>query len=118
CAVGADPGAADVVGDRGRAGGAIAMSKLTAKVTDLGFALGWWLTPLVPAGMARTVFNVAGEFAAARGMNRRGGVAQLRRNLQRVVPQAGSAELDELTRQAMKSYARYWREVFQLPSWN
>jgi KDO2-lipid IV(A) lauroyltransferase len=94
------------------------MSKLTAKVTDLGFALGWWLTPLVPAGMARTVFNVAGEFAAARGMNRRGGVAQLRRNLQRVVPQAGSAELDELTRQAMKSYARYWREVFQLPSWN
>src|SRR5690606_23326468 len=39
-----------------------------------------------------------------------------RRNLARVVPQAGPAELDDLTRRAMRSYARYWQEAFCLPS--
>lgn len=89
------------------------MSKLSAKAADLGFALGWRLTPHVPAGMARTLFNVAGDLLASRN---RGGAAQLRRNLQRVVPQADKEELDELVRHAMRSYARYWREVFQLPA--
>jgi phosphatidylinositol dimannoside acyltransferase len=32
------------------------------------------------------------------------------------VPQAGEAELDELVRLAVRSYARYWREAFRMPS--
>jgi KDO2-lipid IV(A) lauroyltransferase len=43
-------------------------------------------------------------------------VKQLRTNLARVVPQADDLELDELTRRAMRSYARYWHETFRLPS--
>jgi KDO2-lipid IV(A) lauroyltransferase len=43
-------------------------------------------------------------------------VRQLRANLARVVPQADPVELDELTRRAMRSYARYWHETFRLPS--
>jgi len=89
------------------------MSAFTDRATDIGFATGWKLTKLLPGGMADTLFNVGGDLAAARGG---GGVAQLRANLARVVPQAGRRELDELTRHAMRSYARYWREVFRLPS--
>lgn len=92
------------------------MSSFGEKATDLGFAAGWNLTKVLPRGMAGTLFNVGGDLAAARGRNGDGGVGQLRRNLQRVVPQAGKRELDELTRHAMRSYARYWREVFQLPT--
>jgi len=42
----------------------------------------------------------------------------LRRNLARVVPQAGEAELDELVRAGLRSYARYWCETFRLPAMN
>lgn len=89
------------------------MSAFSERATDLGFAAGWRMTKLLPRGMANTLFNVGADLAAARGG---GGIDQLRRNLARVVPQAGKRELDELTRHAMRSYARYWREVFQLPS--
>lgn len=49
---------------------------------------------------------------------RRGGasVTQLRRNLARIRPQAAPAELDDLVRAALRSYARYWCEAFRLPS--
>lgn len=89
------------------------MSRLTDRMKDLGFAAGWRATKMLPAKVAESAFSLGGDLAAARGG---GGVDQLRRNLARVVPQAGQAELDELTKQAMRSYARYWREAFQLPS--
>lgn len=86
---------------------------LTERATDLGFAAGWGLVPKLPSGVAGTLFAVAGDLAATKGGS---GAAQLRRNLARVVPQADGRELDELTRQGLRSYARYWREAFQLPS--
>jgi KDO2-lipid IV(A) lauroyltransferase len=39
----------------------------------------------------------------------------MRRNYARVVPQAGPAELDELVRAGLRSYARFWKEMFRLP---
>lgn len=89
------------------------MSSLTERLTDTGFAVGWRAVRMLPTKMADTLFSVGGDIAAARG---KGGVAQLRRNLARVVPQAGPDELDELTKKAMRSYARYWQEAFRLPS--
>jgi lauroyl/myristoyl acyltransferase len=43
------------------------------------------------------------------------GVRQLRQNLARVKPDATPAELDGLVRDGLRSYARYWQEVFLLP---
>lgn len=40
---------------------------------------------------------------------------QLRANLGRVVGSSPGAALDALTREAMRSYLRYWSEVFRLP---
>ena len=39
---------------------------------------------------------------------------QVRRNLQRVVPEASRSELDDLVRAAYVSYARYWLDSFRL----
>lgn len=89
------------------------MSRLSGRLTDFGFAAGWRVTRMLPAKVAESAFTLGADLASARGG---GAVEQLRRNLARVVPQAGPAELDELTKQAMRSYARYWREAFRLPS--
>jgi len=57
------------------------------------------------------------QFGADAMARRRGpATAQLRRNLARVVPDAGPTELDELVRAGLRSYARYWREAFRLPA--
>lgn len=89
------------------------MTALSGRLTDLGYAAGWRLVRMLPEKVADAAFGIGADLAAARGG---GGVAQLRRNLARVVPQAGTEELDELTRKAVRSYARYWREAFRLPS--
>lgn len=82
-------------------------------LATLGYTAGWRLIRLLPQSWARGLFRLGADYAA-----RRGGpsVAQLRTNLRRVVPQAGEEELDDLVRDSLRSYARYWCEAFRLPS--
>lgn len=89
------------------------MSKLSERLSAFGYAAGWRLAGWLPAGFGGTVFSLGADLAVRRDG---GGVRQLRANLARVVPQADPVELDELTRRAMRSYARYWHETFRLPS--
>lgn len=82
-------------------------------LADLGFGLGWRLVRRLPAGTAAALFRLGADRAARRdGPSAR----QLRRNLARVVPQAGEDELTELVRDGLRSYARYWCETFRLPA--
>ncbi|MEV6873206.1 phosphatidylinositol mannoside acyltransferase [Amycolatopsis sp. NPDC051128] len=89
------------------------MSGLTERLSAIGYAAGWRLAGWLPTGFGSAVFSLGADLAVRRDS---GGVRQLRANLARVVPQADQAELDELTRRAMRSYARYWHETFRLPS--
>ncbi|MGH3517705.1 MAG: phosphatidylinositol mannoside acyltransferase [Haloechinothrix sp.] len=89
------------------------MTALSERLSGLGFAAGWRLVRMLPGKVAGMLFALGADMAAARGGP---GVTQLRRNLARVVPQAGPDELDELTRRALRSYARYWQEAFRLPA--
>lgn len=82
-------------------------------VSALGYTAGWRLLRVLPESMLKPAFSFGADVAARRNG---AGVRQLRDNLARVVPQADSAELDELTRRALRSYARYWHEAFRLPS--
>ncbi|MBV8996788.1 MAG: phosphatidylinositol mannoside acyltransferase [Pseudonocardiales bacterium] len=77
-----------------------------------GYAAGWRLLRFVPPGLASRAFRAGADLAAHRDGP---GARQLRRNLTRVVPHAGPAELDALVRGGLRSYARYWQEVFLLP---
>ncbi|MFP5219965.1 MAG: phosphatidylinositol mannoside acyltransferase [Actinomycetes bacterium] len=63
----------------------------------------------MPEPAAQRLFRTGADLAAARGGP---AVDRLRRNLSRVAP---DADLDALTRDALRSYARYWCEVFRLP---
>jgi len=82
------------------------------RAADLGYRAGWAAVRFAPEPLARTVFDAAGTAAG----RRRGGPAQLRKNLARVIGTAPQDVPDELVAAAMRSYARYWREAFRLPA--
>ena len=86
-------------------------TSLTAQLTDWGFAAGWRAVRAMPESVARNAFG-AGAHYAARGR----GPVQLRKNLARVLGVQPSQVPDGLIRASLASYARYWREVFRLPS--
>ncbi|WP_327039484.1 phosphatidylinositol mannoside acyltransferase [Micromonospora maris] len=83
-------------------------------LTELGFIAGWRLVRALPRPVAAAAFTAGAD----RAHRRRGaGATRLRANLRRVVgPDLPEAELDELVRAGLRSYARYWMEAFRLPS--
>jgi lauroyl/myristoyl acyltransferase len=90
------------------------MAGLSAGLTTAGYLAGWRLVRLLPERHAQALFRrVADEIFRRDGA----GVRRLRSNLGRVVPDLDEAALDALTKQAVRSYLRYWCESFRLPSW-
>lgn len=87
--------------------------RLRAGVAAAGYAAGWAVAGRVPARVLAPLFDAGADLAVRRGGP---GVRRLRAHLARVRPDAGPDELDALLRQGMRSYARYWREAFALPS--
>jgi len=84
-------------------------------VTDQLYAAGWGAVRFLPQVLADKSFaTIADEAWRRRG----GGVRQLERNLSRVVPGSSEADVRELSKQAMRSYLRYWEETFRLPNWS
>jgi len=82
------------------------MSALADRLGDGAYAAGWALVRALPEPVAQRLFRAGADLAV-----RRGGpsVDRLRANLARVAPGR------DLARDAMRSYARYWCEVFRLP---
>ena len=87
------------------------MSGVSERLSDLGYAAGWRLVRALPEKAAVTLFDKGADFAV-----RNGGPDQLRRNLARVLRVPAAEVPDTLMRASMRSYARYWREAFRLPS--
>ncbi|GLY24023.1 phosphatidylinositol mannoside acyltransferase [Micromonospora sp. NBRC 101691] len=83
-------------------------------LAELGYVAGWRLVRALPGPVAATIFRAGADRAHRAGG---AGTARLAANLRRVVgPDLPEAELDELVRQGLRSYARYWLEAFRLPS--
>ena len=79
------------------------------RLIELGYAAGWRMVRALPLPVARRLFMAAADRAYAKNGP---GTQRLRRNLQQVVPDMP----DELVRDGLRSYARYWLEAFRLPS--
>jgi KDO2-lipid IV(A) lauroyltransferase len=67
----------------------------------------------MPSPAANALFDA---FADQAWIRHGPSVQQLEKNLRRVVPDASTRELRELSRASMRSYLRYWREAFRLPN--
>jgi KDO2-lipid IV(A) lauroyltransferase len=83
------------------------------RAVDAAFRLAWSVTRRAPERAAERVFAAAADYAWRR---RGAAVDQLEGNLRRAAPLADADGLRELSRQALRSYSRYWLETFRLPS--
>lgn len=78
------------------------------------YLLGWRVTRLLPEPLVRALCALAAEVVWRRQGS---GVRRLQGNLRRVFePAATEAELAAATRAGLRSYLRYWAEVFRLPA--
>jgi KDO2-lipid IV(A) lauroyltransferase len=86
---------------------------VTEQLAYYAFAAGWAIVRALPERLAMAI----GRLGAAIAVRRRGrGVRQLETNLRRVLgPEASHEELTAALKAGMRSYARYWIEVFRLP---
>jgi phosphatidylinositol dimannoside acyltransferase len=80
------------------------------RLVAFAYALGWRVVRALPERVAAALFALAADVAWRRGGR---GTRRLRSNLARVT--GPGTDLDQLTRAALRSYARYWLEVFRLP---
>jgi phosphatidylinositol dimannoside acyltransferase len=92
--------------------------RLSERLTGVAYRVGWKLICRVPESWARWAFTVVADIA----WRRQGPKVQvLEANLRRVLsfkdgsPDVDGKELRTLSRAALRSYARYWLEVFRLP---
>jgi lauroyl/myristoyl acyltransferase len=83
------------------------VATISGALTSGSYAAGWAVVRALPDSVARRLFQAGADLATARGG---GGIERLRANLERVAPG------QDLTRDAVRSYARYWCEAFRLPS--
>jgi phosphatidylinositol dimannoside acyltransferase len=89
------------------------MPGLKDKVISIGYGLGWSLVCRLPERWAAAAFRFFADLA----WRREGpSVRTLEANLVRVLgPDVDGKQLRALSRESMRSYARYWMEVFRLP---
>jgi len=96
------------------AGARSAADSAAGHATAAGYLSGWRMVRLLPERRAQALFRRVGDEVYRR---RGAGVRRLRANLRRVRPDLSDADLEDLTREAVRSYLRYWCETFRLPSW-
>jgi phosphatidylinositol dimannoside acyltransferase len=88
------------------------MPGLKDRLTDAGYGLGWSVVCHLPESWARIAFGFCADLAWRRQGPR---VRVLEANLRRAIgAEAPASQLRALSRQAVRSYARYWLEVFRL----
>jgi KDO2-lipid IV(A) lauroyltransferase len=89
------------------------MPGLRERLITTGYSLGWSVVCKLPETWSRRIFQFFGDLA----WRRQGpSVRQLEANLVRVLgPDVDGKVLRAVSREGMRSYARYWMEVFRLP---
>ncbi|MGI5163036.1 phosphatidylinositol mannoside acyltransferase [Spirillospora sp. CA-253888] len=94
----------------------ISASAARDEVMDAAYALGWTVVRKTPERAARLAFTALAD----RTWQRHGhGVKQLERNLLRVTGKdAVDDEVRVLSKKVLRSYFRYWLEVFRLPEYD
>jgi len=86
---------------------------MNGRLVDSAYVTGWAVLRGMPERVARRQFDAIADSVWARHGR---GVQRLEANLRRVLgPSASAAEVRRVTHRAMRSYFRYWCEVFQLP---
>lgn len=90
-----------------------AVTRIRERASDGAYLTGWTLLRRLPAPVATRLSRTVADAAWKR---RGAGVLRLEANLRRVRPELSAARLAALSRAGMRSYTRYWIEMFRLPA--
>jgi lauroyl/myristoyl acyltransferase len=89
------------------------MPAIKDRIADTAYQLGWSVVCRLPERWTAGIFRWFADVAWRRQGPR---VRTLEANLRRVLgPDADGPQLRAVSRESMRSYARYWLEVFRLP---
>ena len=77
------------------------------------YLIGWRLVRFLPEKFAYLLFYAIGDYVYRRNGK---SIKRLRSNLQ-IVSNLQNVELEHLTKDAMRSYMRYWCDTFRFPDW-
>lgn len=89
---------------------------MTDRLKVLGFRAAWMFVPRMPEAAASRLSDLLADLAWL--CNRRA-VRRLQANLARVTKRRyDDPELRAMTRRALRSYGRYWREMFSIDGWS
>ena len=79
------------------------------------YLFAWKLIALLPE---KSAYKLA-DYVSDRIYKKNGkGIKRLRNNYGRVMPEYSAQKLEELTKQGMRSYLRYWFDTFRLSKWS
>ena len=85
-------------------------------LADISYQTGWVVTKRLPKKLSRRLFIKIADVSYGKDIK---GVQQLRANLACMTGlKADSIELEQLVKDGMRSYLRYWEDAFRLPTWN
>jgi phosphatidylinositol dimannoside acyltransferase len=91
------------------------LTRIRDQLSEATLAAGWTAVRHLPEPVVRPLFN---GLADQSWFRHTGSVEQLERNLRRVLPDVSDQRLREVSRAAVRSYLRYWSEVFRLPDYS
>ena len=78
------------------------------------YLIGWRIVRFLPEAIAYKLFYAIGDYVYRKDGK---SIKRLRSNMQRVSGKTGM-ELEALTKDAMRSYMRYWCDTFRMPDWS
>ncbi|MFM1826382.1 MAG: hypothetical protein RLZZ37_1017 [Actinomycetota bacterium] len=85
-------------------------------IVDLAYGLAWFLVKRLPNKITLKIFRQIADHSYKKDIK---GVQQLRANLSFMLKlKNDSIELENLVKEGMRSYLRYWQEAFRLPKWD
>jgi KDO2-lipid IV(A) lauroyltransferase len=85
-------------------------------LADIGYQTGWVVIKRLPKTISRKLFQKIADVSYGKDIK---GVQQLRANLSFMTDlKADSIELEQLVKDGMRSYLRYWEDAFRLPTWD
>jgi len=82
-------------------------------VNAYAYLIGWRIVRFLPEKFAYQIFFLIGDYVFKKNGK---SIKKFRSNLQRVTGYSGVV-LENLTREAMRSYMRYWCDTFRMPDW-
>ena len=80
-----------------------------------GYSFAWKVLQILPAKAAYGLGNIFADCLFRRNGKQ---IQRLRSNYDRIKPGLDPKALNDLTREGMRSYLRYWCDTFRFPSWS